>query len=73
MQLRKDWACAIRLVVLLVPYSLNRDQVGIGETGEQSMHSPGAGSGEADQLIALEASVRLSEQEPEDTLLDGGE
>ena len=55
-------AFPVGLVVLLVPNPLHRDQTDLGEPCQQSVHRAGARSGEADQLVALEAAIGLAEK-----------
>jgi hypothetical protein len=71
-ELSEHWGGAVRLVVLLVPAAGHGNETAVAQAREHPMRGPGAAAGQADQLGALEATVRLAEKEPKRPLLNGG-
>src|SRR5690606_7674575 len=58
---------------LLVADRLRRDQPHLRQPGQLPVHAAGARTGQADQLGALVAALRLAEQQAQHPLLDRGE
>src|SRR5207248_10951282 len=70
MQLAKDRAVSIGLLVFLITGAADGDEPGICQPGQEAVRRAGPAAREADQLSALKAALRLSVEQSQHALLN---